>query len=502
MKWPVKSALLILSCFCIATFVACGFDEDSSSPPPPPESATKYAGMYFAYPNEVALMNILIETDTGVDDDFDHRRIYFEYPPPPSCNEPNWKYTYDDYNFWHNQYGIPMKRNRRLWIIHASNLTPGCFYDVRFSYRDTWAGEWNETWGHFSAAPHTSGSDPSKLPSEMGFYAFGDTRTTGDTSALAAVAKAIMDHNSKKTFILHTGDIVYDGGAPVGWYLYNDTGKYKPVLDPVHDLHDNDRWQDFFTQGSVWELLRHIPLFPTLGNHDFQVTAYQGDYYDYFWGDYLGQVPSNTYNYRHYFRDSAQGGDLKDHYYLLAYGSALIWSLTSYPMDTDEYCSKTNANFRPKAEGGTGQYDWLKESLEQHKDDLRWKIVMLHTPLYSPDSCNQSEQNPDGSYKYDAMKLKPLFEDYGVNLVLTGHEHYYARKTVNGIPYLILGGGGAGLSLPADSPCQSNPQCNGFDYVANKHHFAHFQITGEVMAVAIHDSDGKTFDQFTVDKTP
>ena len=58
----------------------------------------KYAGMYFAYYNENNEMHILFETDTGVDNDYNHRRLHFELATD-GCSEPNWSYDYEDYNF-------------------------------------------------------------------------------------------------------------------------------------------------------------------------------------------------------------------------------------------------------------------------------------------------------------------------------------------------------------------------------------------------------------------
>ena len=42
-------------------------------------------------------------------------------------------------------------------------------------------------------------------------------------------------------------------------------------------------------------------------------------------------------------------------------------------------------------------------------------------------------------------RCESLFQLYGVDAVLQGHEHLYLRRTYNGIPYLILGGGGGFL---------------------------------------------------------
>jgi len=445
-----------------------------------------YAGMYFVYPDEDNKMWVLFETDTGVNDDYNHRRLHFEYDS--WCNEPNWKYEHSDYDFWPDEWdvdysGIPGKENRRLWMMEASNLTPGCHYDVRFSYRDTDPGTWEENWGHFYAPPERKVEANPTLQ----FYAFGDSKYYDDTEDnINKVAEAAVNHSGMKTFILHTGDIVYDGGGPVGKYYYHysdGSGWY---------IHDNDKWYQYFSLSHVQALLCRMPMLPALGNHDFDLIAKDGKYYYY--GNpakLIKAIWANTYNYRHYFPwFYRQGHALEDQYYKLAYGQTLICSLTSFPMDDGSYCSKTNRNYRPKDLGGTGQYDWLEKTLAEAPQ--QWRIVQMHAPLYSPDDCDNQEEG--------RTYLTPLFETYGVDLVIAGHEHYYSRKTVNGIPYLILGGAGAGLSLEGE--CVTNPQCKGYDMVQNEHHFGFFHIVGDVMRASIMSKIGEKFDQFIIDRTP
>ena len=39
----------------------------------------------------------------------------------------------------------------------------------------------------------------------------------------------------------------------------------------------------------------------------------------------------------------------------------------------------------------------------------------------------------------------PLFEEYGVDVVFTGHDHCYERSFANGVFYIVTGGGGGPL---------------------------------------------------------
>lgn len=62
------------------------------------------------------------------------------------------------------------------------------------------------------------------------------------------------------------------------------------------------------------------------------------------------------------------------------------------------------------------QHQWLKELLAQSK--AKWKILILHHPLYSVKGKNNAIQR----WMFDG-----LVRQYGVDLVLQGHEHAYAR---------------------------------------------------------------------------
>lgn len=67
------------------------------------------------------------------------------------------------------------------------------------------------------------------------------------------------------------------------------------------------------------------------------------------------------------------------------------------------------------------QRQWLEEQLK--KSQAKWKILVLHHPLYSIKSSNN---NMIQRWMFD-----DLVQQYGVDLVLQGHEHAYARMTAH-----------------------------------------------------------------------
>jgi len=80
------------------------------------------------------------------------------------------------------------------------------------------------------------------------------------------------------------------------------------------------------------------------------------------------------------------------------------------------------------------QIDWIKTQLQ--KSGAPWKICFFHHPFYSDGKFH----GPDLDLR---ARLEPIFEQYNVNVVFTGHEHFYERlKPQNGIYYFIEGSSG------------------------------------------------------------
>jgi predicted phosphodiesterase len=78
------------------------------------------------------------------------------------------------------------------------------------------------------------------------------------------------------------------------------------------------------------------------------------------------------------------------------------------------------------------QITWLREQLE--RSNAKWKIAYFHHPIYSSGERHGSEE--------DLQKtIEPLFLKYGVDVVFSGHEHFYERlKPQKGIVYITQGG--------------------------------------------------------------
>jgi predicted MPP superfamily phosphohydrolase len=104
-----------------------------------------------------------------------------------------------------------------------------------------------------------------------------------------------------------------------------------------------------------------------------------------------------------------------EEYYRLAKGDVAFYALNSTYMDKR-------------------QLAWIEQQLA--KETAKWKIAFFHHPPYSSGKRH-------GSEKEIRDVLEPLFVKYGVDVVFTGHEHFYERiKPQKGIQYFVTGAGG------------------------------------------------------------
>ena len=76
------------------------------------------------------------------------------------------------------------------------------------------------------------------------------------------------------------------------------------------------------------------------------------------------------------------------------------------------------------------QLQWLDKELAASGSD--WKICFFHHPLYSSGETH-------GSADLQRGQLEPIFLKHGVNVVLSGHEHFTSASSRRGIAYFILG---------------------------------------------------------------
>ena len=123
------------------------------------------------------------------------------------------------------------------------------------------------------------------------------------------------------------------------------------------------------------------------------------------------------------------------------------------------------------------QLPWLKSALAA--SSAPWKVVVGHHPIVSA-----------GLYGDDPAlnaRLTPLFEQYGVQLYINGHEHNYERtKVIKGTTFLIVGGGGASLR-----PVVANSRTA---RALSTYSFAELTVEGDSLRIDGWDSQGQSID--------
>jgi hypothetical protein len=86
--------------------------------------------------------------------------------------------------------------------------------------------------------------------------------------------------------------------------------------------------------------------------------------------------------------------------------------------------------------------------------------------------------------RWHDVQWVPLFEDYHVDLVVSGHTHAYLRGRRNGVTYTIVGGGGGNLDVDRVKDWKM------FDVVASEHHYAEMTLEPCVLHLTAHRING------------
>jgi Calcineurin-like phosphoesterase len=132
------------------------------------------------------------------------------------------------------------------------------------------------------------------------------------------------------------------------------------------------------------------------------------------------------------------------------------------------------------------QLDWIRSQLQDvPKSD--WKICYFHHPLFS----SARKHGPATDLR---LLLQPLFIQYSVNVVFSGHEHVYERvRPQNGIYYFIEGASGQ-LRYGNLRP-DSNIMAKGFD---TDNSFMLVEVAGDTMYFETVSRTGETVDSGTI----
>lgn len=235
--------------------------------------------------------------------------------------------------------------------------------------------------------------------------------------------------------------------------------------DPIHQ--DAEKIRSHYTQQLPYFSIvaSRAPLFLTMGNHE-------GEYGNFFDGSDKNLAAMATLLRKTYYENpvpnSFYSGNTEtedvcgqpENYYAFTWGDALYVSIDPYRYTTaDPYNTDGGWDWTL----GKTQYDWFKKTLET--SSAKYKFVFSHHAIGNfrggaeiATLYEWGGYDRNGAYLFDKMRpgwgepIQKIMENTGVTIFFQGHDHLFARETVNGVIYQTL-------PKPAETVAdkQSNP---------------------------------------------
>jgi Calcineurin-like phosphoesterase/Purple acid Phosphatase, N-terminal domain len=255
-------------------------------------------------------------------------------------------------------------------------------------------------------------------------------------------------------------------GSPAG----ADTTLGVERLQPLFHLFNGDlcyanlaedrvrAWWDFWTNNS--RSARRRPWMPSPGNHENE----------------LGNGPIGYKAYQTYFSVPEAAGQTdvtRGLWYAFTVGAVRVVSIAN-----DDVCYQNGGDSYVRGYSQGAQKAWLERELAAARAnrDIDWIVVCMHqVAISSVDKFNGADLGIREEWS-------PLFDRYGVDLVVCGHEHHYERShpirgheanqtltpipaatatdvidTTQGTVHMVIGGGGT--SQPSNELFFDPPQC-------------------------------------------
>jgi acid phosphatase type 7 len=203
------------------------------------------------------------------------------------------------------------------------------------------------------------------------FLYFGDAQNAVKSHFSRTIRQAFLDRPEARLMV-HAGDLVSQRAG-------------------VHD----DEWGEWFEAGG-W-LHGMIPSLPAVGNHEY-VSEIRGDGEE--WRVLAPQWPAHFV-----FPENGPEG-LESTVYSVDFQGVRFIALNSVEAVYDDAPDRVRE-----------QAAWLEAQLRDNPN--RWTVVTFHHPVIS---VARGRDNPALQNYW-----RPLFEAYGVDLVLQGHDHTYGR---------------------------------------------------------------------------
>lgn len=221
---------------------------------------------------------------------------------------------------------------------------------------------------------------------------FPDSQSS-DYSVWAATAQPAWQRNQDAQFFINMGDLVDNG-------------------------QDHYQWNAWFDV--VGDMIARIPVVPLLGNHET---------YDKDWKVRMPEAYLHLFALPRIDREKYQ-----NQFYSFDYGDVHFVVLNTQ--------SQELADFEPSLD--EDEVAWFKEDMA--KTTKKWKIVLMHKDPLQYGFANRPEPREEG-FSPEGRLWMPLFDQYGVDAVLSAHLHTYRdrghirnfQRDESGLLYLITG---------------------------------------------------------------
>lgn len=300
------------------------------------------------------------------------------------------------------------------------------------------------------SAHYTAAQKVNSVPGALQFIAMGDWGRVGEDHQKQVAAQMGKTASELKTqFVIATGDNFYPSGV---------VSEFDPLF--------HYSFEDIYTAFSLqWD------WYPVLGNHDYKTNPDAQVAYSKI--SRRWKMPA-----RYYSKLINIPGDTAS--------KILILFIDTNPLIPEFY---TNAEYGPnvKTQDSAKQKKWIAKELSTTDPRIKWKIVVGHHPMFTGGS------RTDG-YDTKAIRrsLKPLFDKYGVDVYLAGHEHSLQHLIADTKTQHFISG-----AASEKTAVHLTPESK---MVASEYGFMVFSVTGTQLIVQTIDANGKIIYTTTINK--